>query len=89
MSTPENTGRLSVNCDGFWMTKNPLPLILPGLFLYLLLALGPSLATVVYSLTDTNGLTPAPLNFIGLDNYRELFNHLTNPDGAQSAPYSS
>jgi len=27
MSTPENTGRLSVNCDGFWMTKKPLPLI--------------------------------------------------------------
>ena len=33
-----------------------LRLLLPGLALYLLVALGPSLATVVYSLTDTNGL---------------------------------
>ncbi len=37
----------------------PYGLLLPGLLLYLLFALGPSLATVVYSLTDTNGLTPA------------------------------
>jgi ABC-type sugar transport system permease subunit len=50
----------------------PYGLILPGLLLYLLLALGPSLATIVYSLTDTNGLTPAPLHFIGLDNYKEF-----------------
>ena len=50
----------------------PYGLILPGLVLYLVFALGPSLATVVYSLTDTNGLTPEPLNFIGLDNYQEF-----------------
>ncbi len=50
----------------------PYGLLLPGLALYVILALGPSLATVVYSLTDTNGLTPAPLNFIGLDNYHEF-----------------
>ena len=50
----------------------PYGLLLPGLLLYILLALGPSLATVVFSLTDTNGLTPAPLHFIGIDNYREF-----------------
>jgi raffinose/stachyose/melibiose transport system permease protein len=50
----------------------PYLLLLPGLALYLLVALGPSLATVIYSLTDTNGLTPAPLNFIGLANYQEF-----------------
>jgi ABC-type sugar transport system permease subunit len=50
----------------------PYLLLLPGLALYVLVALGPSLATVVYSLTDTNGLTPAPLNFIGLANYQEF-----------------
>jgi raffinose/stachyose/melibiose transport system permease protein len=50
----------------------PYGLVLPGLVLYLVFALLPSLATVVYSLTDTNGLTPAPLNFIGLDNYQEF-----------------
>lgn len=50
----------------------PYLLLLPGLALYLLVALGPSLATIVYSLTDTNGLTPKPLAFIGLDNYHEF-----------------
>ena len=50
----------------------PYGLVLPGLLLYLVFALLPSLATVVYSLTDTNGLTPKPLNFIGLDNYQEF-----------------
>jgi raffinose/stachyose/melibiose transport system permease protein len=50
----------------------PYGLVLPGLLLYLVFALLPSLATVLYSLTDTNGLTPAPLNFIGLDNYEEF-----------------
>lgn len=50
----------------------PYGLIVPGLLLYLVLALGPSLATLVYSLTDTNGLTPRPLNFIGLANYQEF-----------------
>jgi len=50
----------------------PYGLLVPGLALYLVFALGPSLATVVYSLTDTNGLTPAPLNFIGLSNYQEF-----------------
>ena len=50
----------------------PYALLVPGLALYLLLALGPSLATVMYSLTDTNGLTAKPLNFIGLANYQEF-----------------
>jgi ABC-type sugar transport system permease subunit len=50
----------------------PYGLLLPGLLLYLVLALGPSIATFVYSLTDTNGLTPEPLVFIGFDNYREF-----------------
>jgi len=50
----------------------PYVLLLPGLLLYLLVSLGPSLATIVYSLTDTNGLTPAPLHFIGLGNYEEF-----------------
>ncbi len=50
----------------------PYGLVVPGLLLYLVFALLPSLATVLYSLTDTNGLTPKPLNFIGLDNYEEF-----------------
>ncbi len=50
----------------------PYGLLLPGLLLYVVLALGPSIATFVYSLTDTNGLTPEPLQFIGFENYQEF-----------------
>ncbi len=50
----------------------PLLLLLPGLLLYLLIALGPSLATSVYSFTDATGIRGAPVNWIGLDNYREF-----------------
>jgi raffinose/stachyose/melibiose transport system permease protein len=42
------------------------------LFLYFLLALGPSLATAVYSFTDATGLPNSPVNWIGLENYREF-----------------
>jgi raffinose/stachyose/melibiose transport system permease protein len=47
-------------------------LLLPGLGLYILLALGPSLATVFYSFTDSNGLRAAGFEWIGLENYREF-----------------
>lgn len=50
----------------------PLLLLLPGFLLYLLIALGPSLATSVYSFTDATGIRGAPVNWIGLDNYREF-----------------
>jgi raffinose/stachyose/melibiose transport system permease protein len=47
-------------------------LLLPGILLYLLIALGPSLATSVYSFTDANGIASVPINWIGLDNYKEF-----------------
>jgi raffinose/stachyose/melibiose transport system permease protein len=50
----------------------PYLLILPGLFLYVLLALGPSLATVFFSFTDASGLPKLPVNWIGFDNYKEF-----------------
>lgn len=50
----------------------PVLLLLPGLFFYFLIALGPSLATSVYSFTDANGIANAPVNWIGLDNYKEF-----------------
>lgn len=50
----------------------PYLLLLPGLFFYFLIALGPSLATSVYSFTDANGIAGAPVNWIGLDNYKEF-----------------
>ena len=56
-------------------------LLLPGVFLYLLIALGPSLATSVYWFTDASGLRGAPVNWIGLDNYDEfLFQGLASRD---------
>jgi ABC-type sugar transport system permease subunit len=50
----------------------PFLLLLPGLFFYFLIALGPSLATSVYSFTDANGIANSPVNWIGLDNYKEF-----------------
>lgn len=50
----------------------PLLLLLPGFFLYLLIALGPSLATSVYSFTDATGIRGAPISWIGLENYEEF-----------------
>jgi raffinose/stachyose/melibiose transport system permease protein len=47
-------------------------LLLPGLFFYVLIALGPSLATAVYSFTDASGLQGAPVHWIGFDNYKEF-----------------
>lgn len=50
----------------------PLLLLVPGVFLYLLVAVGPSLATSIYSLTDATGLRGLPVNWVGLDNYEEF-----------------
>lgn len=50
----------------------PYLLLLPGIFFYLLISLGPSLATSVYSFTDATGIKGAPINWIGLENYREF-----------------
>jgi raffinose/stachyose/melibiose transport system permease protein len=60
---------------------SPLLLLLPGFLLYVLIALGPSLATSVYSLTDATGIRGAPVNWIGFDNYREfLFRGMVSRD---------
>lgn len=50
----------------------PYVLLLPGIFFYLLISLGPSLATAVYSFTDATGIKGAQINWIGLENYREF-----------------
>jgi raffinose/stachyose/melibiose transport system permease protein len=50
----------------------PLLLLLPGFLLYLIIALGPSFATSVYSFTDATGIRGAPINWVGFDNYREF-----------------
>lgn len=50
----------------------PLMLLAPGLFLYILIAVGPSLATTWYSFTDATGLRGLPINWVGFDNYDEF-----------------
>jgi raffinose/stachyose/melibiose transport system permease protein len=50
----------------------PYLLLLPGILLYIIIALGPSLATTYFSFTDATGIRGAPINWIGLDNYREF-----------------
>jgi len=50
----------------------PYLFLIPGVFLYLVIALGPSLATSVFSFTDATGIRGAPIHWIGWDNYREF-----------------
>ena len=55
-----------------WQRWLPYLLILPGLFIYFVVALGPSLATSLYSFTDATGIAGAPVNWVGFDNYQEF-----------------
>ena len=50
----------------------PLLLLLPGMFFYFLIALGPSLATSVFSFTDAPGIPGIEINWIGFENYDEF-----------------
>lgn len=55
-----------------WSRWIPYLLLLPGVIFYLVIALGPSLATAVYSFTDATGIKGAPVHWLGLDNYKEF-----------------
>jgi raffinose/stachyose/melibiose transport system permease protein len=55
-----------------WARATPYLLLLPGVIFYIIIALGPSIATSVYSFTNATGIRGAPINWIGLDNYREF-----------------
>ena len=50
----------------------PWLLIFPGLFFYLLIGVGPSLATAIYSFTDATGIRGLPINWVGFDNFDEF-----------------
>ena len=64
-----------------WKSWTPILLLLPGFGLYLIIAVGPSLATAVYSFTDATGIRGAPINWIGFENYDEfLFRGLASRD---------
>lgn len=51
---------------------SPYLFLIPGILLYVVIALGPSLATSVFSFTDATGISGAPINWLGLDNYEEF-----------------
>lgn len=51
---------------------SPWLLLLPGFGFYLLIGVGPSLATVIYSFTDATGLRGLPISWVGLENYDEF-----------------
>lgn len=55
-----------------WSKLTPYLLLLPGLFFYFLISLGPSIATAFFSFTDATGIKGAPIHWIGFDNYREF-----------------
>jgi len=55
-----------------WSRLVPYLLLLPGIFFYFLIALGPSLATTLFSFTDATGIQGAAVHWIGLDNYKEF-----------------
>ena len=50
----------------------PWLLLAPGLGAYLIIGVGPSLATTIYSFTDATGIRGLPINWVGLDNYDEF-----------------
>ena len=55
-----------------WKRWLPFLFLLPGLLAYFIIALGPSLATSVFSLTDVSGIPGIPINWIGFENYDEF-----------------
>jgi len=55
-----------------WARAAPYLLLLPGLLLYVIIAMGPSIATTAYSFTDATGIRGAPVHWIWLDNYKEF-----------------
>ena len=50
----------------------PYLLLLPGMIFYLVIMLGPSIATSVYSFTDATGIKGAAVHWVGLQNYKEF-----------------
>ncbi len=55
-----------------WTRWSPYLLLLPGILFYFIIALGPSLATTVYSFTDATGIKGATVHWVGLANYKEF-----------------
>ena len=50
----------------------PWLLLLPGLGFYLLIGVGPSLATMIYAFTDATGIRGIPISWVGFSNFDEF-----------------
>ncbi len=50
----------------------PWLLLLPGLGFYLLIGVGPSLATMIYAFTDATGIRGIPISWVGFENFDEF-----------------
>ena len=50
----------------------PYLLLLPGILFYLVISLGPSIATAGYAFTDATGIKGATINWVGLANFKEF-----------------
>lgn len=55
-----------------WARLAPYLLLLPGFLFYVVIMLGPSIATGAYSFTDASGIKGTAVHWIGLENYREF-----------------
>ncbi|RXZ80883.1 sugar ABC transporter permease [Paenibacillaceae bacterium] len=68
-------------------TARLLPYLLLGipLLLYIFLGFGPSMVTVIFSLTDATGIPGQSWNFIGLENYKTFFTASNASDRLASA----
>ena len=50
----------------------PWLLLFPGLAFYMLIGVGPSLATFVYAFTDATGIKGLPINWVGFKNFDDF-----------------
>lgn len=50
----------------------PWLLLIPGLGFYLMIGVGPSLATFVYAFTDATGIKGLPINWVGFKNFDDF-----------------
>jgi sorbitol/mannitol transport system permease protein len=66
---PPRVGRDSLRSDA-WRRRLPL---LPALFFLILLTQVPFVLSIYYSLTDWTVVPPGPREFVGFENYRDLF----------------
>jgi raffinose/stachyose/melibiose transport system permease protein len=50
----------------------PWAFLLPGVFFYFLIGVGPSLATSIYSFTNATGIKGIPIDWVGFKNFEEF-----------------